>query len=181
MGFLVVRAACRRPVPVELQYRDPVEAIRGPSPAAAPPAASAGGRCQASERGQAVRAVDRLALKSNSGGRYSFRLRPITHCGSPVRHSFPTLVPRRKDTRFFTQRRRLDRLSRRETRRKDRRSCYLATGAAARRLSFARSARDCLSRTNCWSASTPIRMTVPMTAKLSELGMPSRLTRFCKT
>ena len=58
---------------------------------------------------------------------------------------------------------------------------YLASGAVARRLSFARSARACLTRTNCWSASTPIRMTVPMTAKLSELGMPSRLTRFCRT
>ena len=34
---------------------------------------------------------------------------------------------------------------------------------------------------NCWSASTPIRMTAPITAKLSELGMPSRLTRFCST
>ena len=58
---------------------------------------------------------------------------------------------------------------------------YLASGAAARRLSFARSARPCLTRTSCWSASTPIRMTVPMTAKLRELGMPSRLTRFCRT
>src|SRR4051794_6985977 len=36
-------------------------------------------------------------------------------------------------------------------------------------------------RENCWSASTPIRITEPITAKLSELGMPSRLTRFCST
>src|SRR3978361_1528563 len=32
-----------------------------------------------------------------------------------------------------------------------------------------------------WSARTPIRITVPMTAKLSELGMPRMFTRFCRT
>ena len=34
---------------------------------------------------------------------------------------------------------------------------------------------------NCWSARTPIRITEPITAKFSDDGMPSRLTRFCRT
>src|SRR5437764_12411696 len=36
-------------------------------------------------------------------------------------------------------------------------------------------------RLRSWSAMTPTRMTAPITAKLSDEGMPSRLTRFCKT
>ncbi len=55
-----------------------------------------------------------------------------------------------------------------------------AAGTAAGRAGAftARVERPC---ENCWSAMTPSRITEPITAKLSELGMPSRLTRFCST
>jgi len=36
-------------------------------------------------------------------------------------------------------------------------------------------------RLSSWSAMTPTRMTAPITAKLSDEGMPSRLTRFWST